>query len=149
LIGKFQIFWLALPGHTSEQRTLSKTQNNHLTGKAPYKFEPGLLQRGGRCELDPTASATCLPEPRALTASEISREEIREMMDRLIGNLRAAAAVFMTEDPRAARQAPRRKGGLSRDRNTHNRRVLRTGARGQLAAVEDGTGDSVDTETVC
>ena len=23
----------------SEQRTLSKTQNNHLTGKAPYKFE--------------------------------------------------------------------------------------------------------------
>src|SRR6266403_653644 len=29
----------------SEQRTLSKTQNNHLTGKAPYKFEPGLLQR--------------------------------------------------------------------------------------------------------
>jgi hypothetical protein len=28
---------LALPGHTSEQRTLSKTQNNHLTGKAPYK----------------------------------------------------------------------------------------------------------------
>src|SRR5258708_36869326 len=23
----------------SEQRTLSKTQNNHLTGKAPYKFD--------------------------------------------------------------------------------------------------------------
>src|SRR5580700_1580476 len=30
----------------SEQRTLSKTQNNHLTRKAPYKFESGLLQRG-------------------------------------------------------------------------------------------------------
>ena len=29
----------------SEQRTLSKTQNNHLTGKAPYKFESGFLQR--------------------------------------------------------------------------------------------------------
>jgi hypothetical protein len=29
----------------SEQRTLSKTQNNHLTGKAPYKFESDLLQR--------------------------------------------------------------------------------------------------------
>src|SRR5206468_2180309 len=27
----------------SEQRTLSKTQNNHLTGKAPYKFERGIL----------------------------------------------------------------------------------------------------------
>src|SRR5690349_11548624 len=32
---------LALPGHTSEQRTLSKTQNNHLTAKAPYKFAHG------------------------------------------------------------------------------------------------------------
>src|SRR5260221_7099033 len=30
----------------SEQRTLSKTQNNHLTGKAPYKFESCSLQRG-------------------------------------------------------------------------------------------------------
>src|ERR1700730_11971187 len=41
---------LALPGHTSEQRTLRKTQNNHLTGKAPYKFESGLLQQGVTCE---------------------------------------------------------------------------------------------------
>src|SRR6266403_1378194 len=36
----------------SEQRTLSKTQNNHLTGKAPYKFESGSLQRRVLCELD-------------------------------------------------------------------------------------------------
>ena len=42
----------ALPGHTSEQRTLSKTQNNHLTGKAPYKFEAGLLQQRVDCEPD-------------------------------------------------------------------------------------------------
>ena len=41
---------------------------------------------------------------RGVSFSEISRQEIREMMDRLIGNARAAAAVFMTEDPRAARQ---------------------------------------------
>jgi phosphate:Na+ symporter len=41
---------------------------------------------------------------RGLSFSETSRQEIREMMDRLIGNARAAAAVFMTEDPRAARQ---------------------------------------------
>src|SRR5712671_639448 len=34
----------------SEQRTLSKTQNNHLTGKAPYKFESPFLQRGVYCE---------------------------------------------------------------------------------------------------
>src|SRR6266404_3264764 len=36
----------------SEQRTLSKTQNNHLTGKAPYKFESPLLQRRVRGERD-------------------------------------------------------------------------------------------------
>jgi len=42
---------------------------------------------------------------RGVSFSEISRQEIRvKMMDRLIGNARAAAAVFMTEDPRAARQ---------------------------------------------
>src|ERR1700738_1712043 len=50
---------LALPGHTSEQRTLSKTQNNHLTGKAPYEFESTSLQRRVHCEpdfLDPDKS---------------------------------------------------------------------------------------------
>jgi hypothetical protein len=41
---------------------------------------------------------------RGVSFSETSRQEIHEMMDRLIGNARAAAAVFMTEDPRAARQ---------------------------------------------
>src|SRR5260221_8572205 len=40
----------------SEQRTLSKTENNHLTGKAPYKFESGLLQRRVLCE--PECSGT-------------------------------------------------------------------------------------------
>jgi hypothetical protein len=29
----------------SEQKTVSATQNNRLTGKAPYKFESGFLQR--------------------------------------------------------------------------------------------------------
>ena len=41
---------------------------------------------------------------RGVSFSETSRQEIREMMDRLISNARGAAAVFMTEDPRAARQ---------------------------------------------
>src|SRR4051794_8586773 len=36
--------------------------------------------------------------------SEESREEMRAMIERLIANARAAAAVFMTEDPRAARR---------------------------------------------
>jgi phosphate:Na+ symporter len=36
--------------------------------------------------------------------SQQSQAEIRQMIERLIGNARAAAAVFMTEDARAARQ---------------------------------------------
>jgi phosphate:Na+ symporter len=41
---------------------------------------------------------------RGVSFSEATQQEIHEMLDRLIGNARAAAAVFMTEDPRAARQ---------------------------------------------
>ena len=41
---------------------------------------------------------------RGVSFSETSRQEIQEMVDRLVGNARTAAAVFMTEDPRAARQ---------------------------------------------
>src|ERR1700730_1721581 len=43
----------------SEQRTLSKTQNTHLTGKAPYKFESPFLQRGVTCELDSSPRRPC------------------------------------------------------------------------------------------
>jgi phosphate:Na+ symporter len=41
---------------------------------------------------------------RGISFSDANREEIREMLDRLTSNARAAAAVFMTDDPRAARQ---------------------------------------------
>ena len=41
---------------------------------------------------------------RGVSFSETSRHEIQEMIERLISNARAAAAVFMTEDPRVARQ---------------------------------------------
>src|SRR5712672_958813 len=41
---------------------------------------------------------------RGVSFSETSRQEIREMVDRLMSNARTAAAVFITEDPRAARQ---------------------------------------------
>jgi phosphate:Na+ symporter len=41
---------------------------------------------------------------RGLAFSEESRDDVRQMIGRLISNARAAAAVFMTEDARAARQ---------------------------------------------
>ncbi|MBV9203064.1 MAG: Na/Pi cotransporter family protein [Alphaproteobacteria bacterium] len=41
---------------------------------------------------------------RGVSFSETGRREIREMLERLTGNARAAAAVFMTDDPATARQ---------------------------------------------
>jgi phosphate:Na+ symporter len=41
---------------------------------------------------------------RGLSFSAEGREELRSILDRLVSNLRAAAAVFMTEDARSARQ---------------------------------------------
>src|ERR1700730_4013594 len=49
----------------SEQRTLSKTQNNHLTGKAPYKFESVFLQRRVCKPSVPRESRNNLTEPCA------------------------------------------------------------------------------------
>jgi phosphate:Na+ symporter len=47
---------------------------------------------------------------RGVSFSQTSRHEIREMLDRLMSNARGAAAVFMTEDPRVARQLLGEKG---------------------------------------
>src|SRR5580700_10368620 len=63
---------LALPGHTSEQRTLSKTQNNHLTGKAPYKFESALLQRRVRVPLVPVGTPNAASDEGAQPPSRLS-----------------------------------------------------------------------------
>jgi hypothetical protein len=52
----------------SEQRTLSKTQNNHLTGKAPYKFESALLQQ--RVQSEPRELRRQPPRSLGLLGSE-------------------------------------------------------------------------------
>jgi phosphate:Na+ symporter len=46
---------------------------------------------------------------QGIAFSEESRREIRDMIERLIANARAAAAVFITEDPRSARRLLREK----------------------------------------
>jgi len=46
---------------------------------------------------------------QGIAFSEARQHEIRGMIDRLIANARAAAAVFMTEDPRSARRLLREK----------------------------------------
>src|SRR6202035_1986828 len=56
----------------SEQRTLSKTQNNHLTGKAPYKFESAFLQR--RVSNEPAEEVSPFgPSPSALAIGSTPR----------------------------------------------------------------------------
>ena len=47
----------------------TKTKNNHLTGKAPYKFESPFLQRGVSCEPDFWA------EPRGTTRQPQSAQD--------------------------------------------------------------------------
>jgi hypothetical protein len=37
-------------GFPAPNKELAKTKNNHLTGKAPYKFESTPLQQRVRCE---------------------------------------------------------------------------------------------------
>ena len=68
---------------------------------------------------------------RGISFSEGSREEIREMLDRLTSNARAAAAVFMTEGithrrgPRAADSEERRRAVGTEDQFRHHRRAGR------------------------
>src|SRR5580692_9337244 len=63
----------------SEQRTLSKTQNNHLTGKAPYKFESISLQRRVYCELDFRGQLVCeaIDLPKVLKTITFSPARVR------------------------------------------------------------------------
>ena len=46
---------------------------------------------------------------RGLAFSAEGQREIRDMLERLAGNVQTAAAVFMTDDVRAARTSARRK----------------------------------------
>ena len=57
----------------SEQKTVSTTQNNRLTGKAPYKFESIFLQR--RVRLYP-ASGTRIDLPMFREESGVWRRPI-------------------------------------------------------------------------
>lgn len=68
--------------------------------------------------------------------SEASRRDIRGMIERLISNARAAAAVFMTEDPRSAR------------RLIHEKEVFRefetNATESHFGRVRDGRKDTVE-----
>src|SRR5439155_6854964 len=73
---------------------------------------------------------------QGIAFSDTSSREIRGMIERLIANARAAAAVFMTEDPRAAR-------GLLHEKEVF--REFETNATGaHFGRVRSGRKDSVE-----
>jgi phosphate:Na+ symporter len=74
---------------------------------------------------------------RGLAFSEEGREEIRGIVERLIANLRAAAAVFMTEDARAARQLAAEKQGF--------RDLEESGTAAHLARLRERRPESAET----
>src|SRR6185437_4740810 len=97
----------------SEQRTLSKTQNNHLTGKAPYKFESGLLQRRVSCEpgflrqgAENFCSAAC-GSALASSSSSCNSSWSSEEVD-IIGLLRRAADQIVSGQCSCACRSERR-----------------------------------------
>jgi phosphate:Na+ symporter len=77
---------------------------------------------------------------RGLSFSDQGREEIRSMLERLIGNLRAAAAVFMTEDARAAR-------GLAGEKQAF-RDIEAEGISAHLARFREGRLDTAETSAI-
>jgi phosphate:Na+ symporter len=73
---------------------------------------------------------------QGIAFSEAGSRELREMIERLISNARAAAAVFMTEDPRSAR------------RLLHEKEVFRefetNATQSQFGRLRDGRKESVE-----
>jgi hypothetical protein len=72
-------------------KELAKTKNNHLTGKAPYKFESAFLQR--RVSDEPCAFSTAPRARRDLPPSkwDMPREETGRRFEMAIG-LQAGSA---------------------------------------------------------
>jgi hypothetical protein len=95
-------------GFPAPNKELAKTKNNHLTGKAPYKFESGLLQRGVRCELD-DFGARALPRPGL-------PDEMVAALNSLPGGRRWFAQQIPEANYQAA-QADGQDGGGFRDRD--------------------------------
>ena len=77
---------------------------------------------------------------RGLSFSKEGEAELRAMMDRLIANLRAAASLFMTADPRAARLLAEEKPAF--------RDAEAAATRAHFERMRAGVTDTVETSTI-
>jgi hypothetical protein len=58
-------------GLSAPNKEPAKTKNDHLTAKAPYRFESCSLQRRVRCEPPPGVAGPWIPAARALSMSAV------------------------------------------------------------------------------
>ena len=77
---------------------------------------------------------------RGAPLAELEQAEVRRLLDRLVATVRAAAAVFMTEDARAARQLAAEKEAF--------RDLEAAATRAHFAGLRAGQGRSVDLDLV-
>ena len=77
---------------------------------------------------------------RGLSFSKEGEAELKEMMDRLIANLRVATSIFVTEDPRAAR--------LLADEKPAFRDAETAATRSHFEQLRTGGADAVETGTI-
>jgi phosphate:Na+ symporter len=77
---------------------------------------------------------------RGAPLAEPEQAEVRRLLDRLVATVRAAAAVFMTEDARAARQLAAEKEAF--------RDLEAAATRAHFAGLRAGQGRSVDLDLV-
>ncbi len=75
---------------------------------------------------------------RGLPLVDVEQDDVRRLLDRLRGTVRAAAAVFMTEDARAARRLAVEKEAF--------RDLEATATQAHFAALRGGKGGSVDLD---
>jgi phosphate:Na+ symporter len=77
---------------------------------------------------------------RGLVFSKEEQAELTALMDRLLANLRMAASLFMTQDPRAAR--------LLADEKIAFREVESEATSSHFARLQSGGRDTVETSTL-
>jgi hypothetical protein len=87
----------------SEQKTVSTTQNNRLTGKAPYKFESISLQQRVSCELDFGRDAE---GERYLSLLAVARAALHDRLGRRPCDVRTGQPVLRKFPRRPYRHEP-------------------------------------------
>jgi hypothetical protein len=108
----------------SEQKTVSTTQNNRLTGKAPYKFESISLQQRVSCELDFGRDAE---GERYLSLLAVARAALHDRLGRRPCDVRTGQPVLRKFPRRPYRHEPVPLRAVRRTHRPRHRADIRPG----------------------